>query len=148
MSYQDEQRIKNYVLSGKHFEEICEKFQDDFRYVLGANWRDTLRIPPKPPILNHKTSPLLVPAEHTYWVYRLILASEGKVDNGMLTFGYQIAGIREKDMCVKFARRIETRLINAGVKDVCLVLEQRDANDVCGAIKIEALCNHRTQRLW
>lgn len=151
-SYQDELNIKNQILSGESFDMICEEFSNDFRYVFGRNWRDILHIPPRPPVLNpsvykKEAYSFFVPANHIYWVYRLILAKKGKVDNGMLTQGYLVGGIEERDMSIKFAKCIEDRLHNAGHTDIRLVLEQKSYADT-GSIKIESLCNHPTKRLW
>ena len=85
--------------------------------------------------------------EKIYWVYRLILASNGKVDNGLLTQGYSVGGIMEKEMSIKFAQCIERRLISSGRTNLRLVLEQKDSYDM-GAIKIETLCNHPYKRVW
>lgn len=150
-SFQTEQDTKSYILNGEHFEKICSDFEDDFRFVFGSGWRELLRIPPKEPVLNPQiykkdAYSFYVPANHIYWVYRLILASKGKVDRGMLTSGYSIGGIKERGMCIKFAQRIEQRLLNAGVCDVHFVLEQNP--DYEDSIKIETLCNYPFKRIW
>lgn len=128
VSFEEERRIKDYILSGKNFEKICDDFQSDFKFVFGANWKEVLRIPPRPPVLDPKTYrhdaySFEVPANHIYWVYRLMLASRGKVDTWMIFDGYMVSP-PDKNMNFRFAQCIEKRLIKAGVNDVCFVLEQ------------------------
>ncbi len=152
ISFREESNIKKQILNGESFDRICEEFSSDFRYVFGRNWRELLRIPPRPPVLNptvykQEAYSFFVPANHIYWVYRLILAKKGKVDNAMLTQGYLIGGTEEQDMSIRFAKCIEERLHNAGHTDIRLVLEQKSFTDT-GSIKIEQLCNYQTKRLW
>ena len=149
---QYEQTVKNNILNGRNYEKICTEFGDDFKFVFGSHWQSILKIPPLPPVLDPKiykdaAYSFYVPANHIYWVYRLILASNGKVDNGLLTQGYSVGGIMEKEMSIKFAQCIERRLISSGRTNLRLVLEQKDSYDM-GAIKIETLCNHPYKRVW
>lgn len=157
-----EEWAKAFISNGKNFEDICNWFEDDFEYALGKNWRDELRIPPRPPVLNPKiyksdAYSFFMPINHITWVYYLLLAREGKIDSRIPAFGFPIGGINEKDMCIKFAECIERRLIDAGARDIHLVLEldnitpnhRRTPDEVCGGdIKIESLCFHPTYRLW
>lgn len=152
-NYELEKWAKDFISSGQHFEDICNWFAEDFRYVFGSDWKNKLRIPP------------VYPAPRTYmeanshgtWVYHLLLARKGKIDHGVPGFGYPIGGINEKDMTIKFAECIEGQLLNAGVRDIRLALEldmicgtrRRTASDLCGGnIKIESLCHYPTHRLW
>ncbi len=152
-SFQFCQQTKEKLLSGNHYEEICEKFKDDFKFVLGPKWKELLQIPPK---VICRESALYVSANHIYWVYHLILASKGKVDKGMLNMGYQIGGIKDAKEHIKFAQCIEGQLLNAGVTDIKLALElenicgtQRNSSDPYGgSIKIIGLANYPTHRLW
>ncbi len=153
---------KDFILSGEHFDDICDWFADDFRYVFGENWKNELRIPPRPPVLNPKiykkdAYSFSMPINHITWVYYLLLAKEGKIDSMIPTFGFPIGGINEKDMCIRFAERIERRLIDCGADDIRLALEldnittdhRRTPDEVCGGdIKIESLCVYPTYRLW
>lgn len=134
-------------------------FAEDFRYVFGENWKDKLRIPPKPPVLSSKNDAysFFIPVNHITWVYHLLLAKNGKIDHCIPSYGYSIGGINNKDMSIKFAECIEAQLLNAGVRGIRLALEldticgtiQRLPNDVCGGhIKIESLCHFPTYRLW
>ena len=161
-SYDLEKWAKELVLSGNHFDDICNWFSEDFQYVFGDDWKEKLRIPPKVPVLDPKiyksdAYSFLLPVNHITWVYHLLLARKGKIDKDIPGFGYPIGGVGYKDMCVKFAERIEHNLINAGVQGVRLVLEldmlcgtvQRTPENLCGGnIKIESLCNYPTHRLW
>lgn len=157
---QTEHEVRDFISSGKHFEDLCNWFQDDFRYVFGDTWRDKLQIPPKHPVLNfkfYKKDDLFsLPNNHITWVYHLLLAKQGKIDHKVLSNGYPIGGVNEKDITVKFAECIERQLLNSGVQGIRLVLEldnlygvQRTSSDLCGGnIKIESLCHFPTYRLW
>ncbi len=155
-----EHRMEEMVLSGEHFDDICKWFADDFRYALGENWKETIRIPPNP-MLSLRMSikdayDTWVPANHTYWVIRLLLAKQGKMPQ--LTFGeYLIGGLADKDMNIRFAECIEKHLLKAGVQGVRLALELKDIcigvprtpDNVCGGrIVIESLSSFPTHRLW
>lgn len=155
-------KIKEYILCGEHFNEICDTFESDFQYVFGDDWREKLRIPPKPPILDPKiyksdAYSFLMPINHIYWVYHLMLAKEGKIDRNVVFHGYGIGGVLEKDMNIRFAKCIEDRLIESGALDIRLALEldsaftsyPRNPDDVCGGdIMITSLCTHPIRRLW
>ena len=157
-----ERGVKDLILKGNHFEDICNWLSEDFRYVFGANWKDKLSIPPRAPVLDPETYKndaysFSIPANHITWVYHLLLAKKGKIDHKIPLNGYDIGGMADKDMTIKFAECIEGRLLKAGVHDVRLVLEldmmcgarRRLPTDVCGGnIKIESLCHHPTHRLW
>lgn len=159
-----EREVKNFVSSGEHYDEICSLFAEEFRYVFGEDWKEKLIIPkllfPIKCTCSKKITPFplpMLPSVHSTWVYHLLLAKQGKIDHTVPGFGYPIGGIKDKDMCVKFAECIEKQLINAGVKDIRLVLEldnicctiRRTPSDVCGGnIKIESLCCYPTHRLW
>ena len=157
-----ERWAKGFILKGDHFDDICNWFAEDFRYVFGANWKDKLRIPPKAPILDPKVYKndaysFSVPANHITWVYHLLLAKKGKIDHNIPFSGYGVGGIDDKNMTIKFAECIEGQLLNAGVRGIRLALEldmvhgtrRRASSEVCGgSIKIESLCHHPTHRLW
>lgn len=150
--YQMEKSVKDYISCGEHFDDICTEFESDFKNIFGDEWKEKIRIPPKatalnPDIYKANAYSFSVPANHIYWVYRIILATVGKVDDGLIAFGYSIS-YPDKDMCIKFAKAIERRLINAGVSEVRLVLEYQSKNDPCGVFKIESLCYKETHRLW
>lgn len=151
ISFNNEQRIKEYILSGNYYEEICREYAEDFKFVFGSKWEHILKIPPLPPVLNpkvykHDAYSFYVPCNHIYWVYRLILASRGKVDHGLLTQGYSVGGISEKEMCIKFANCIEKRLRRSGHPNLTLVLEENPHD--ADTIKVDSLCNHNYKRMW
>lgn len=156
-----EQWAKDFISSGDHYDEICTWFAEDFRYALGRDWKEKLLIPteflPMTRIYRKQDYPWVMPSAHVMWVYHLLLAKRGKIDHWAITSGFPIGGLSEKDMNVKFAECIEGQLMNAGVRGVRLALEldymygttRRTSSDLCGGdIKIEALCNHPTHRLW
>lgn len=155
-NYELEQWAKNFISSGEHFDEICNLFANDFRYVFGDDWRSQLRIPPRPPALDPKVYKkdaysFLLPANHIYWVYHLLLATKGKIDSWSILSGFSIGGIDNKDMNVKFAECIERHLVGAGVQGVRLALELYNRTPdylYGGSIKIESLCHSKTHRLW
>ena len=149
-SYELEKWAKSFILSGKHFEDICNWLSEDFQYVLGSDWKKKLRIPPNLMLYSGLSN-------HINWVYHLILAKRGKIDHGVPSYGYDIGGLNEKDMNIKFAECIERQLLNAGVRDIRLALEldniaygrRRSPSEVCGGhIKIETLSYFPTHRLW
>lgn len=151
ISFNSEQQIKEYILSGNHYEEICRQYAEDFKFVFGSKWEYILRIPPLPPVLNpkvykHDAYSFYVPCNHIYWVYRLMLASRGKVDHGLLTQGYSVGGMSEREMCIKFAHCIERRLRQLGHPNLTLVLERNPHG--ADAIKVDLLCNHDYERMW
>jgi len=157
-----ERWAKDFISKGEHFDDICIWFEKDFQYVFGAGWKDKLRIPPKPPVLNPQiykadAYSFAVPTNHITWVYHLLLAKKGKIDHSVPFGGYAIGGIEDKDMNIRFAECIEGQLLNAGICEIRLALEldmicgtrRRSASEVCGGrIKIESLCHHPTHRLW
>lgn len=159
-SYETERWAKDFVSSGEHYDEICSWFAEEFRYVLGKDWKEKLRIPTKflpMSCIYGKQYPWSMPSAHIMWVYHLLLAKQGKIDHGVPGFGYPIGGINDKDTSIKFAECIEGQLLNAGVRGVRLALEldyicstkRRTSSDLCGgSIKIESLCHHPTHRLW
>lgn len=141
-----EELLKNYVLSGEHYKKICNDFQEDFRFVFGGNWKSRLCIPPINSVSKYDFQ---LPMNHVYWVYRLLLASQGKVDSSMLTMGYTIGGIHEKDMCVRFAQRIEQQLQEHTEQHIRFVVGKNTTDDICGCnIKIDVLCNQPFYRIW
>lgn len=151
ISIEDEYRVQDYVLTGVHYEEICESYAEDFEFVFGSKWIEALRIPPLPPVLDPKIYKDEAyyfgnPYNHIYWVYRLILASKGKVDSWSLTMGMPIRGSKEnREMGIKFAQCIEKRLRQSGHPNLTFVLEEATLEPV---IKIDTLCNHQYKRLW
>lgn len=144
------QQTKKIITSGKHFEDICNWLAEDLEYVFGDDWKKKLNLS-APFIETH------IPSSHEMWVYHLLLAKKGKIDFWVVTQGFPIGGIDEKDMNIKFAECIERRLIEAGVQGVRLVFEldnlcygrRRTAEELSGGyIKIESTCYYPTHRLW
>lgn len=154
--YSTEQWAKNFVLSGKNYDKICDWFANDFRYVLGSDWKSKLQIPTHSMYVARGMNPWSDPRAHVMWVYHLVLARRGKIDSRIPSYGYPIGGSKNKKKAIKFAKRIEERLHSAGVPDVRLALEldmvgryRRTPNDVRGGhIVIESLCHNPTHRLW
>lgn len=159
VSYEYSQEIKSRILSGEYYEDICNEFENDFKFVLGCDWKEKLRIPPKP--LNYVVDKKylytsFIPCNHIYWVYHLLLAKDGKLDERIPSWGFSIGGTKDKEMNVKFAQCIEGQLLNAGVTDIRLALELE--TDCCGqrtpdrleggSIVIESLSHCPTHRLW
>lgn len=152
-SFETEHWAQDFVSSGKHYDELCDWFADDFEYVFGTNWKEILHIPP----IHPAPKTFIEISNHGTWVYHLLLAKQGKIDHGVFGYGYPIGGVNEKDMTVKFAERIERQLLNAGVHGVRLALEldikygttRRTSSDLYGGhMKIESLCHYPTHRLW
>lgn len=156
-NYLEEKQTKEYILSGDNFEEICEKFSSDFEFVFGKLWREALQIPPRPPVLDPKVykkdaTSFYIPNNHIYWVYAILLASQGKIDHRMLSNGYLIGGIEDSDIHIKFAQRIEKYLCIYN-PSVTLVLERQKEHitperPYGGCLKVQQLCLYPTDRLW
>ncbi len=154
-NYDLEKEIKEYIFCGKHFEDICNSLATDLQYVFGSEWKSKLNIPNGYRV-NYSA---LYPSMHEYWIYHLLLAKKGKIDNWITYDGYGIGyDINNAKTNVKFAECIEGRLLNAGCNDLKLALEldllcppnrYRQPNQLCGGkIKIQSLCLYPTHRLW
>ena len=141
-SPQHEQDIKDYINSGDNYEDICEKFEEDFQFVFGSEWRSLLSIP-HPRIFYSKGERAYIPSNHKYWVYHLILASEGKVDSREFRRGYPISAPPSMDIQVKFSQCIERRLHTAGKTDMILVYEKETQQ-----MKFQSLSLRPHVRLW
>ena len=145
--------IKDYILSGDHYEGICQKFKRDFEFVFGSNWRDQLRIPPKPfvmdPAYRKYSVTCSMPDEHVTWVYHLMLADKGVVDTYTIVTGFPISPAykpEERKICIRFAQCIERRLTEHGHR-VRIVLQNKTR---CSgeSLMFEELCTHTYERLW
>lgn len=116
-----------YVLSGTNYDEICQRFQKDFEYVYGSNWKDLLRIPP------YKIERYEIISENypAYWVSQLILADQGKLGcwtadgRYMSILSRHIAEVRKYAICV--ANRLKARGIQA---DIITEIESGGPNPV------------------
>lgn len=149
-TFEHEKIVKDYILSGNHYEEICNRHKDDFKFVFGDNWKEKLMIPPQPPVLDPKiykaeAYSFYVPINHIYWVYRLMLANEGKVDHEILSFGYSNGGKDERTMCIRFAHCIEKRL-NKTHPEIKLLLQEHPHSP--GFIIDSLAASYPTYRLW
>lgn len=143
---------KEYVECGNNYTQICENFGKCFEFVFGDNWQNILVIPN-----NQRISySYYLPSQHIYWVYHLLLASRGKIDNMRVSSGFGVGGLEDKDINLKFAECIERCLADNGT-NVNLVLEldnlcagvKRTPKDICGGyIKIKEFCNYPTHKLW
>lgn len=161
-NYELEKWAEDFVASGKHYDEICEWFADDFQYVFGNDWKTKLKIPQQGfPTMVHlygkQEYHWRMPSAHVMWVCNLLLAKKGKMSYWVITWGFPVGGIYEKDMSIKFVERIERQLMNAGVQGVRFALEldnicgtlRRTPADVCGGhIKIASTCIFPSHRLW
>lgn len=143
--------LKEYILSGEHFDEICEEFAADFEFVLGEDWKSKLQIPPNPLRLdprNRDAYSFSIPANHLTWVFRLMLASQGKmyiID--LMGHSLSIGGFRDEEICLKFAQRIEMHM-QKYIPEFRFVVP--DTGDRCTDryLAIESLCNKPYYRLW
>lgn len=155
--YQADEKLsrwaKELILSGENYDEICEWFAEDFEYALGTDWKSKLDIPKHYPwsftVIDFPTD---IPCNIT-WVYHLILAKYGKIDDWVIYGGFKVGDTDEAvRIHTRFAECIEWHLINAGVHGVRFALElsPRVSPDKIrgGQIKIESLCNYPTYRLW
>lgn len=158
-SLQEERQAKEYILSGDNFEMICEKFSNDFEFVFGSQWKDILDIPPKPtyriPVAGRYTNhDISLPCNHIYWVYSLLLASQGKIDRWRLLQGL-LVGKANYNMSIKFAQCIEKHLRKYD-SSIMLVLEQPVETRIAGLwgerdggyIKLPEFCCYPTRRVW
>ena len=140
-------KIKNYIACGRNYDTICKELENEFKYIFGVKWKDILTIPPD------CSCTFSLPSEHGYWVYHLLLAKQGKMDNWAILSGYPIGGIKDKDMNIKFAQCIEFVLNEQG-KDIKLALELdkslniTSSNPCGGDIKIFGQSPYPMCRLW
>ena len=151
--YNTEVWARKYLLSGDNYEEICNKFGEYFKYVLGDDWKNKLDIP-NGYSLDYRIS--MYPKQHVFWVYNMLLAEKSKINTNNLYTGFVIGGTQIKDMNIMFAKCIEDILRCKG-NNISLVFELTpdpfgqpcDANDLCGGyIKLVEFCNHPYIRLW
>lgn len=147
--------VKEYICCGAHYDEICEEFAVDFRYILGEDWQKKIYIP------NYRFYNNYWLAEFNrfdhyycpiYWVYHWMLAKKGKIDGFCLSFGYHVGGIKDKNSNVRLVECIEKRLHAAGATDISFGLELHDCytadRPYGGRIVIESLSAYPTCRLW
>lgn len=114
------------VLNGNHYDEICRKFQKEFEFVFGSHWRDMLDIPPKPSRVD--TNYIIPPGTYTAdWVYHLMLADDGKIDDWVIFEGFPAGGINTAYRNMKFVQCIENRLVSKGVEGVKFVFKPCDS---------------------
>mgnify|MGYP003317441560 CR=1 FL=1 len=110
-SHDEECIIKDYIRCGTHFDDICCKLSEDLEYVLGDDYRKKLMIPP---VASYPKQ--LLTNSHSYWVYHLLLAKNGKIDQWcILGEGYHLNppyGIEESR---RFAKRLEVNLKRSGI---------------------------------
>lgn len=170
LSEYEQEQLKKEIFSGAKYEYIITEFADDFRFVLGDDWKNELAIPPHISLGNvdvvkydnYFCSPM-APTFHMDWVYHLMLAERGKIDFYAFWDGYRIGGymgyeyaVENTDTCLKFAQCVERRLLSTGA-NIHLEFEvdkpgykgiwPRDSL-TGGCLKIKELCPHRTERVW
>lgn len=140
-----EREVKDYISCGDNYEKICDDFQNDFEFIFGSDWRKSFRLIPYDYTLSMRYSHL--PGfNYTQWVYRLILASKGYIDNLELNTGYDIGSIKKagSDMDTKFVQCIEQYLKRNG-KNVSFVLQSGNNGD---HFIIDSLSSYPYKRLW
>lgn len=154
-SHELEESAKEHIRCGAHYDEICEEFAEDFRYVFGSDWKSKLNIPHGLFYMRNyrsKDYPWGMPSVHISWVYHLMLAKQGKIDWTIFGHGYPIGGVADKDMNIRFAECIENHLHAAGATEISLGLEldgSHTADFLCGgSIVIETLSSYPTHKLW
>ena len=143
-----QQEVANYLLSGAHYPDICDKYSDAFEAVFGDRWKNELRIPRGS---RWKSNALSQPLSDAYWVYHLILADKGKMTRSAMYDGFPVSSVDNQNRDTQFVRQIENKLLKSGI-EIKLVLEQtrkQAASHISGCrFKPEAFCNFPTRRLW
>lgn len=136
-----ENEIKEYIRCGKHYKEICDILQEDFSFVFGPDWKNILSIPN-----GRWVNCDFLPLYHSYWVYHLLLSKKGKMDGSVMYSGYTWGSISTESRDIKFMQCIEKNLIEAGIKDIKLVCEERPYDKT--KVKPEQFCTYSHHRLW
>ncbi len=112
---------EEYVFSGLNYDKICEEFQEDFRYIFGANWRKILQIPPIP--ITKSKYMVNDSVYHVTWVKSLVLASHGKIEDKFI-WGYEIMNNEPtKELAYKFLQCMQKRLNSRGFHDSFVITE-------------------------
>lgn len=139
-SFEANYQLKEYIMCGKNFEEICNILSRELEDVLGSNWKQELDIPKGFRINND----VFLPCQHIYWVYHLLLSKKGKMDIQNMSSGYSISTIDTRERNIKFLQHIENNLRENNVP-VILVYED---NGYMSSVKPDVMCIHGFRRLW
>lgn len=139
-SYEMETQIKEYIMCGKNFEEICDTLSYELKDVLGKDWKNNLDIPNGYRV-NYGC---FYPEQHIYWVYHLLLSKKGKLDRWAINSGYSVSAINTRQRNIKFLQHIENNLRMCG-SYVTLVYEE---NECMSYVKPDVMCTHSYRRLW
>ena len=139
-SYEMASELKDYIMCGKHFEDICNTLHLELEDVLGKDWKKNVEIPNGYRI-NYGC---FLPDQHIYWVYHLLLSKKGKMDRYDMFSGYSVSAIYTKERNIKFLQHIENNLRECNVP-VVLVYEE---NGVMSHVKPDVMCTHHFKRLW
>lgn len=154
-SFEFQNEVKRYISSGKHYDDICNLLQEDFRFALGEHWKDIICLPKTEKEVDE--SDFLYPESHTFWVYHLLLTVRGKLHPTNITSGYSLGNIDCCKQNVRFMECIERRLRTRDIEDVKFVLELEQFSDGSyrtrfnlgyGTMQIEPLCIRPSARLW
>jgi hypothetical protein len=163
-SYDLSQQVKKDIISGKYYDDIIKKFAKDFQFVFGEDWMNQLNIPTAtcPDKIRRQYERCFsigaYPTSHMEWVYHLMLAKHGKMDEWAMRTGYGIGILARENtnMCVRFTQCIE-RIMRESGADIHLVLELENITPnhkrtICeltgGHVKVDCFCNYDTACLW
>jgi len=102
-------KVVDYVLCGRHYDEICRRYKEDFDFVF-RNKKD--KKPLLPPYLGvPKGHDKMLKIYHPYWIVSLICADKGKVSYDLFNCGMSyIPNTNKEDIYIRFAQRVEKHL--------------------------------------
>ena len=131
--------IEKYVYGGEHFQDICENFEEDFKFIFGDGWKEELKIPPQ------YVAETIDSYIHTYWVTQLVLADKGKMHELEYNTCYTMFPLQGRTF--KFIQCVERRLREHNPDlDIRFVRKIEDARD--GSFTLESIALGPTCRLW
>ena len=137
VDYQEKKQIRGYVHT--NLDKVCDDFQEELLYAIGEDFKTVLKQPIRPEWIGFDC-----PDDPSVWLYRLVQASIGKIDDDLVWSGYHIGSLDTRERNRRFAEMIEKKLIESGVTDIKLVVPEPDKN----CYQIESLCTGRYLRLW
>lgn len=116
VDYQERVRIRGYI--NTHRDDVYEEFKEELIYVLGDDFRSEFDKPLPP-----NCGSYVWPGDPNVWLYRLVLASKGKIDDDLgIWHGESVGAPQHRGWNLRFAEMIQKRLCEAGVEDIQLVL--------------------------
>lgn len=121
-------QIKYTIICGDCYNQICNRYHEDFEFILGENWRDILGIPQKHVDLSDKDLKKLSKnklrdfPEHTYMVKQLILADKGEWLAREAVFGYHTFDYDNAEIYMRLVHCVEKRLNIANGTDLTFLL--------------------------